>query len=285
MRSTSIIAALLIGCAEPEPEPVDLTCDGEGDRMVLLARSMRFARETTPGQSEGFNLDNRVSDASDTQACGIEDMVDSEGTPGIDNAMSGLMPLLEQTEAAVLEALIQDSIGNGALLMMAELSDLDDELNDPCVDVSVFKGLGEPMLGADGWVLPYQTLRVDPTSLGNDAAANPLVDGRIDAGPIDRIALPIQVLDLDTTLELFNARIRAERGEDGVWRGLMGGGLEINALIDTAALQNVDPVVSELIGPVLALMADLEPDENGTCTQLSVTIELELVPAFVYEGE
>ena len=97
------------------------------------------------------------------------------------------------------------------------------------------------------------------------------------------LALPIQVLDLDSTLELFNARLRLEPNDDGSWRGTLGGGLEVSAIVETATLQNVDPAVFALIEPVLYAVSDLEPDDQGSCQHLSVTMELDLVPAFVYE--
>jgi hypothetical protein len=286
MRTLALITLLATACSTPgdEAEP-DLSCDGEGDSLVLLVRRLTFSRQETTGVSEGFDLDNFNSQRGDDEGCGVADLVDPNGVPGIDNAISTLLPIIESTEAAAVEPLIQDSIFGGALLLMAELSDLDDPANDECVDVSVFKGTGVPMIGADGEILPYQTLRVDPASLGNGAPANPLVDGTIDAGPIQRVAMPVQVLDLNTTLELFNTRLRAAEQPDGTWKGQLGGGIGIQQLIDTVTLQNVDPAVFAAIGPALALVADLAPDETGACQQISVSFDVELVPAFVYEGE
>jgi len=282
----ALITLLATACAAPDDDvATDVSCDGEGDSLVLLVRRLTFSRQETTGVSDGFDLDNFTSERGDDEGCGVADLVDPNGVPGIDNAISTLLPIIESTEAAAVEPLIQDSIFNGALLLMAELSDLDDPANDACVDVSVFKGLGVPMIGADGEILPYQTLRVDPASLGNGAPANPLVDGMVDAGPIARVALPVQVLDLNTTLELFNTRLRAAEQPDGTWRGQLGGGIGIQQLIDTVTLQNVDPAVFAAIGPALALVADLAPDETGACQQISVSFDVELVPAFVYDGE
>lgn len=280
MRTRLAPLMLTIACAGADPDGADPACDGLGDQQVLLARRMVFVRLASDGVSEGFDLDDAVSDDGE---CAGPDLLSPEGTPGIDNAMSSLLPILETTEASAIEPLIQDSINGGAMLLMFDMSDLDDPSDDACVDLSVYKGVGAPMLGSDGWILPNQTLPVDPESTGNEALANPMADGRLDAGPFDQIALPIQVLDLDTTLIIHHARVRLEDQGDGTWRGLLGGGLAVQDLVDVATLQNVDPAVYELIGPFLDLMADLEPDEDGACTQISATLELELVPAFAYE--
>ena len=166
---------------------------------------------------------------------------------------------------------------------MFELTDLDDPMDDACVDMTVFKGAGEPMIGNDGWLLPNQTLDLDVDSEVNTVPQTSMAQGRLDAGPIDRLGLKLQVLDLDTVLELFDARVRLEPQADGTWTGLLAGGLEVQALVDTASLQNVDPAVLDLIAPVLAVIADLSPNDEGTCELLSVTMEFEAVPAFVYQ--
>lgn len=270
---------LLAGC-EPDPAsdpPADLTCDQDGDETVLLVRDMRFVRLDEPGVSAGFDLDGQDG------LCGVGDLTSPDGVPSIDNAVASLMPVLDQTEAGVIEELAADSIRGGALLLMAALSEIDDDVDDACVDVSVFKGTGFPMIGADGHLLPYQTFPLDPNSLGNEAQGA-LIDGVFEAGPIGEVALPIQVLDLNTVLRLYDVRLRVEQGDDGVWYGLLGGGLTVQQLIDTATLGNVDPNLYGIIAPVLARLADLAPDENGVCQQISVTLKLELVPAFVYEG-
>jgi hypothetical protein len=283
MRRALMICLVTMGCAAEPDVAADPSCDDQGEELVLLTRTMTFGREVE-GVSPGFDLDGRVSAEGDATGCGIADLVGPDGAPGIDNALASVIPVLELTEAGVLEPLIQDSINNGALLLMASLAELDDPNDDACVDVSVFKGAGAPMLGNDGVILPNQTIRVDPSSLlGNEASDVQLADGALIAGPMPRVALPLQVLDLNDTLEVFNARLGLTAQEDGTWRGYLSGGLEVEMLIETASLQNVDPAVVELVGPVLRRLADLAPDEAGVCQQLSAVFEVEMVPAFVWE--
>ncbi|HMV70068.1 MAG TPA: hypothetical protein PKA64_24720 [Myxococcota bacterium] len=291
MQRVVVALSLLIGCADPGPSapPPGATCsDGGSDERVLVARSLRFGREEPEGVSPGFDLDGDVTSAGAASGCGVADLTGPDGAQGIDNALASVLPVLELTEAGVLEPLIQDSINNGALLMMASLGMLSRsalEHGDDCVDVSVFKGVGQPMIGSDGHILPNQTLRVDPASSGNEDPEATLADGYLDAGPIDLVALPIQVLDLNDTLELFDVRLGLQAQGDGTWSGLLSGGLEVQQLIDTASLQNVDPVVVELVGPVLQRLADLAPDASGVCHQISAVFEVEMVPAFVYDGQ
>lgn len=242
-----------------------------------MARKLSFARADDAGLvSEGFDLDG-----VDAQ-CGVADFTDPEGATSVDNALAKLLPVLEQTEAAVIEPLIQDSVNGGAMLLMFDLTDLDALADDACVEVDVFKGLGIPMVGYDGWILPYQTFEVNPDTPVTAAPTAALIDGRLEVGPIETVDLKITVLDLQATVRLHDVRLRLEPLPDGTWTGLIAGGVLVEDIVEVATLQNVDDAVFELIGPVLDLLADLAPDETGTCTQISMTLQLEAVPAFVF---
>ena len=48
---------------------------------------------------------------------------------------------------------------------------------------------------------------------------------------------------------------------------------------------DVDDVIAELMAPALAVIADLAPDESGTCTQLSVSMPIVAVPAFLFTDD
>lgn len=280
MRPSALALAVLVGCAAPpegDDRPDDASCDGRGPEQVLVARRLAFARlNEAAGISEGFDLDGALG------GCGVDDYTDPDGVTGIDNAMAKLIPVLETTEAAVLEPLLQDSVNSGAMLLMFGLTDLDGEADDACVDVDVFKGLGIPMVGYDGWILPNQTFEVNPDTPVTAAPTAALVDGRLDVGPLDTVQLKITILDLQATVTLHDVRLRFEPEAEGRWTGLVAGGVVVQDIVDVATLQNVDPAVFELIGPFLELLADLAPDETGTCTQISMTLEFDAVPAFVY---
>ncbi len=282
LRPTAPALLLLAACADNAPPAgghrADRACDGRGDAPILVARSLRFAR-ATDGISQGFDLDG----AGPEGGCGVADYTDPEGTPGIDNALAALLPVLDTTEAAALEPLIQDAINGGSLLLMFGLSDLDDPADDACVDLEVFKGAGAPMVGYDGWLLPYQTFDLDPDTPVTAAPTAAMVGGRLDAGPIDEVWLALQVLDLDTTFALSDARVRLEPRPDGTWTGMIAGGVAVADIVDVVTLQNVDDAVFELLGPLLDLVADLDPDPSGTCTRLSATLTFDAVPAFLYD--
>lgn len=275
------ILAMLAACGTETPPPGG-SCDETGGDLTLLARRIAFAHQDEPGVSDGFDLDGRVSDEQDDEACNVEDLMAPDGTPGIDNAISGLLPVLALTEAAVLEDLIQDSVNGGSLLLMIQVDGVDDDHDDGCVEVSMLKGAGSPMIGADGWLLANQTLRIDPTSASEPHPGATIEAGTLLAGPIPSIDLPLTVLNFEATITLHDVHIRLRQDEDGAWRGVVSGGVGLEQLIAIATYQGIAPEVFALIEPVLGRLADLAPDERGTCTQLSAALEVEAVPAFVY---
>ena len=282
MLRTCLAFALLAvaACNKDESTPKkDLgECDAEGPEQILVAREILLARNVD-GVSQGFDLDGLDGSAG----CGVEDLVDPEGATGIDNSLAALLPVLEQTEAAALEPIIQDSVNGGALLLMFGLTDLDSVADDECVDVDVFKGLGIPMIGNDGYILANQTLDVNPDTPVTPAPTGSMVDGRLEVGPIEEVLLTLVVLDLNETFALTNVRVRLEPQDDGTWKGIIAGGVAIQDIIDVITLQNVSDEVFELVAPVLALVADLAPDANGDCQEISITLTFDAVPAFLYE--
>ena len=83
------------------PDVVDSgTCEPSGERVTLIARSLRFAR-SADGVSDGFDLDGFATSAGDDEGCGVPDLTSPDGTSGVDNAVAGLLPILDLTEAAL----------------------------------------------------------------------------------------------------------------------------------------------------------------------------------------
>lgn len=279
---------LLCAMACQGPETIKDTaqfdmCANEGTPQYLLVRQATFARgDALTLTSEGFDLDGTVTGPTDLTGCEVEDYTSPSGVPGIDNSIARLLPILETTEAAAIEPIIQDSINGGALLLMFGLHGVDDPLDDTCVQVEVLQGVGDPFVGADGWIVPGQTFDRDGTNPIQMTDVVPLVDGVVEAGPLEA-DMAFQVLDAYISFTMHTSMVRMWPNGDGTWSGRVAGGVEIDALVAVATEQNVDPAVFELIDPFLKLVADLGPDETGTCTQLSMTLEFEAVPAFLFD--
>lgn len=275
---------LLVACgskdAAPKPDRAD-DCFSGGRTEVAVIQQLTFAREVD-GTSVGFDLDQDVSTAGGSGGCGVADMTSPEGTPGIDNSFARLLPALELTEGAALEAIVQEAINSGGLLVMMQLDDVEDPFDDECVSMSVMGGVGVPMVGADGLILPAQTFDPDPDSPVTQVDGLVLSDGVVEGGPID-LDLPFAFLDADIVFEVEEGRMRMERHDDGRITGMVGGGIAIQALSDLAHNTGIGEEVENLLDAVLGVSADLAPGPTGECEQISVTLEFEAIQAFFYE--
>ncbi len=270
-----IALALLLGC--PGEEPAESCGDPESTHTLVLS-VLTFGRTEDDGTTWGFDLDGRVSDATDWEGCYRPDQVSPEGVEGIDSAFTLLVSPLEATEGAAVEGLIADSIVNGELILLIELSGVDDLYNDDCVDATLYRGSGTPLVGTDGVILDGQTFsindQIDPL-----VARGSIVDGAMVVSGL-QVLLPLQILDAELELSLNNASLRANLAEDGHATGFFGGGVPTHQITDIAYEEDVDSL-AELIEGLVDLSADLEPDDLGVCQEISLTLEYEAIPAWV----
>ncbi|HND34371.1 MAG TPA: hypothetical protein PLA94_30425 [Myxococcota bacterium] len=273
---------LLLACTAPEEveAPADIPCDNSEEKELAMAKTITFARRDEQGRTIGFDLDGRISEASDSKGCFKPDLVSPDGTPGIDSAFSGLVPALEATEARAVEGLIQVSINNGELLVGLELDDRDDLENDSCVDLTLSRGKGTPMLGTDGYLEAGQTFERNPDFPAAELKQVVLEDGAILAGPF-KWSLPLTVLDAYVNLEMESAYLYYQPGENGNGYGYIGGGISVPYFVEL--MGNINSDVGEILISVVIAAADLQVPETGACDQLSAVIEFTTTPAFYFE--
>jgi hypothetical protein len=275
--------ALLLACVAPDEGPAatpDVACDDVADTEVVVAQTITFGRQEG-GVSRGFDLDNHVSDSNDEEGCYQPDLVSPDGVEGIDNAFSTFLPVILATEGAALEGLLQEAIDSGDVLFMVQLEDVDDPVNDTCINVSVFQGSGTPRLGTDGVLLSGQTFDVDPSVTPSRVEGLALVDGTVEARGV-AMTIPMQIFDVSLLLELHDAALSLTLRPDGTASGYIGGGIEIQYLIDILEGRG-DIAIADLAIDLLRTYADLYPDDTGTCPQLSTVLEFEATSAFVFE--
>jgi hypothetical protein len=92
------------------------------------------------------------------------------------------------------------------------------------------------------------------------------------------------VLDARFTLHITGGRIRLQRGEDGSWTGVLGGGISVTEMQQIAGSLTIPDALMSAVTTLLNLNADLEPNEAGMCGRLSATLLVGGVDAFLYEG-
>lgn len=269
---------LLLSCGDKPDDTANTlqTCSTTGETIVGVLSSITHARRVD-GVVWGLNIDGFTSATTDPNGCYKEDMVDPNGNPGIDNAFSALIPALESTEAVALESLIQDSINNGNLLLMIEIAGVDSWQNDDCVDVSIWRGQGTPLVGTDGALMTHQSFFKDLNMPNSKIEGMKIVDGILVASPLN-VELPVQVLDEALNFELEDGGIHIELTEDGFMSGFFTGAVPITALTDITSLPDVN--LPDIVQDVVRSAADLYPQPDGTCSGISVAFEYQALPSF-----
>ena len=84
-------------------------------------------------------------------------------------------------------------------------------------------------------------------------------------------------------LALIDGAFRVELEEDGSMHGYFGGGVLVDEILAIAANDGVDDGLYDLMESLLGVAADLAPDENGECSQISVTLEFDAVSAYFFD--
>jgi hypothetical protein len=271
----SLVLLALLGCTgEEEPE----TCGDPSDTHTIVVSALTFGRTLEDGTTWGFDLDDRVSDSSDWGGCYRADHVSPEGVEGIDSAFTVLVPALEATEGAAVEGLIADSILNGELLLILALTGVDDLVSDDCVDATLYRGDGTPLIGTDGQILDGQTFDVSD-DVAPVSGRGAIVDGSVTVSGLS-VTLPLQILDATLVLTMNDASIRADLDQDGTATGFLSGAVPTEEITRIAYEEDVDSL-AEIIEGLVNLSADLHPDDLGVCQSLSVTLDYEAIPAWV----
>jgi hypothetical protein len=273
-------ALFLVGCGGEEANAVSSCATGE--TLGGIVTKLAFTRTKDADHAPGFDLDGRVSDDNDSASCGKRDFIDDEGRTGIDNQLAPLVPEVEKLVGNAVDGLIQGSINDGQLVILMEMGNVEDPLNDECVDFTV--QIGEkrrPNLGTDGAIEAYQTFTPDATADRSHVGNAKVENGVFTTGPFP-LSIPLAIFDVSFTIHVQNARFRFTIDDDGLMHGYLGGGILpqeiLNGVGQGAGTGDLIPQIKVALDANTDLALN---DETGKCDQLSATLEFSGVPAFV----
>lgn len=264
-----------------------IVCEG-GDTYFYVLDVVAVGEEGPEGVAPGFDLDGRVSDASDRESCFQEDFVSPDGVPGVDNQMAVLKPTIDSLTGVDFNDNLAASVRGGSLLVLVQLDGVDDFTDDDCVALSIFfgelpAGVPAPDVGPDGRFEPDQTFDVSASSIGMDMRATihlsglVIADGVLRAGPI---TLPIRAELPEGTFELVarDATIEVRPSAGALTDGLLGGGVSAEEAVAAVSMLS-DALPATLIRGVLNGVTDLDRDDRGQCKSFSIGALLEGVSA------
>lgn len=263
--------------AGPVDAPVDAPDSGPGETALFVVNKLRTPT-AVGGEVIGFNVDGLVSDAADADGCNKMDYTspapDSE--TGVDNQLG---PLLTSFETQLgLNAAAATAFENGTLLLLIEVTDIDDYENDAYVGVNVLfgrlpPGIYAPELDSGGFIAGGQTFDIDATSYESDMMTphvrfmGSIVDGRLHTDTTGfTLALPYNSYVIMLAIKL--AELRFNIAPEGLETGIIGGALDVEDLI-TAVSGVIDSTYISLLRLLLGNAADLKV-LSGACDNISV---------------
>jgi hypothetical protein len=248
-------------------------------RPAVVVRQIRVAGSVSSSIAPGFDLDGRVSNATDREACGKKDFTSPEGTTGIDNQLGAVWASVYDLAGVPVEGLIKAAVNDGKLAFVVEFDGLDDPWNDDDVTLRLFRGYNEkPIMGTTGVMQAGQTFEVRPDAPVVVAENAQIVDGRL------RLSTEEYHLDLELLAEAFAINVvdmtfELQFQEDGTWEGYLGCGVSVEEISDIA--RTYAESESRIIVPLLPNIADLRPGPDNKCTYVSAVLELKGIDAFI----
>lgn len=265
------------------------SASGESRVFVLSVLDVGQADPTgDPNIVPGFDVDSHVTTSfSDPVGCGFVDFTSPppDSIAGVDNQLGPILAGLSGT--VDLSTGVRDNIRTGALLVLVEVTGIDDFTTDDSVRVNVYRGLlrpgvTAPMLGTSGLLAAGQTFDVDSSSIRADGTAvtttvGQIAGGRLRAGPT-AVVLDLNLMGMPFRLDIGSAQIRFNvTPASGIDTGVLGGSLQVNDVVTTVAA--FAPDLEMTIRTILAGQADLEADSMGVCKALSIGLVFDGVPA------
>ena len=247
---------------------------------------IKFGREEPTGVSWGTNIDQRASGVDDPQGCYRADLRSPDGEEGVDNQFAKILPLIEAVGGEAIEGLAQGIINQGRLLMMFQMTALDDPTlqEDDCLHFESFYGAGTPQIGPHGFLVSGQSFDRDlerPSVMNTNLSLN---GGELTVTGLE-LDLPLEVFDQYYLFELKKVLIKGQFTPEGEFHGFVSGALDVEAVAQRVEMIDGGGMVAELIPRFLRQQADLEPNEDGVCQALSMTLTFKAKSAFIYADQ
>lgn len=246
-------------------------------------------REVKSPIAYGMNLDGTLDGHATATTCSHQKFQSPNGDIGIDNQFYRVTGC----EKAWRKDGVYDDYSNRVELIerlagrvLVEVSGVENERNDPSVDVTIYKGKDHLLKDSTSHIQPWLSQRIDerfPQYVQH--LRGKIIDGVLITEPFD-VRLPIIVLSTIGELQLKEMRLRLTLTPSGA-NGLMAGYHDIDQwwMFYSRAANNIN--AGYAVSPpskyeALHRLADGRKNPNtGQCTAISAAYQVEFVRAFI----
>jgi hypothetical protein len=272
--------------------------DGIDDQCTNPAAFEDPAMRTGHGHSAyGMNLDGATdASAAAPNTCAHEKYTGMNGERGVDNQLYRILGCInayrpESTfQGNVIRDFVVSARQDGQVTTVLEITGIDDEKNDPDVEVGIYSSPNPTLYDADRQGVPYSSLTTTSNPRWRNVTHGKIVNGVLTTDPIDMRLdhYPGEGLKNHADMFIRSARIRLEIQPDGSAKGMLAGYSDVETVYH-AEFGMAYSVLPKSFGwtcpaayAALHKLADGYPDpKTGKCTAISTAYRIEAVPAFL----
>lgn len=258
--------------------------------FATFAQQLEQPTENGPGVAEGLNLDDANGVGDDAATCYKKDFDGPDGRKGVDNQFAVLLPLIKTFVGEDnIDVLLEAAIANGQLLIVMELQGLDDLKDDPDVTLRLGAGSGAVLQDTTGEYELYQTFGYNREEAPVSEFTGYVKDGTLYARS-DEAWLPVRVLDAAFNLHVRGAQVEFKLAPEsqvgGVFvEGVVSGGINVDDFKEIVTGLNVSSDLQKVATSVIGGTADLAPDADGVCQEVSAALKFRASPAYILDEE
>ena len=235
----------------------------------------------------GINLDGTADGAATANSCAHQKFAGPNGEPGVDNQFWRVFGCVRMYgQGNMVHSTTQSSIHNGEITIVAEISGMQDPLNDKDVEVGLYSSQDPVIADGAGNVVSGASFAVHDNPLYHNHLHGRIVNGVLTTDP-GEVHLELKGGPLHTQWFIKDAHLRLELQPDGQAKGMLAGYADVETTYQFTAEGTVDgSVVGGYTCPgiygAMHRLADGYPDpKTGKCTAISGAWEIKAVPAFV----
>jgi hypothetical protein len=243
-------------------------------------------RELVTRKGFGFNLDGTQDGHATAKTCRHDKFTDAQGEK-VDNQMARVVGCVQgyRTGGMMSDYYSQEIANFSVNRHLIEITGVDDEQNDPAVQVAIYKGYDRLVRAGDGKFVPLLSQRIDPRFPQYAMhTRGRIVNGVLITDPIARARLPrSSERNLGDRL-MRDMVLRLKLTPDGA-EGMLGGYDDVASwynIHSKLVVAEVGKFSSPSIYRALLRYADGYPDpKTGQCTQISTAYDVTAVRAII----
>jgi hypothetical protein len=237
------------------------------------------------GIQDGLNLED-AGGPQPAQVCKHVELTSPTGEKGIDNQLSRVMGCVQHRRAdGFFPKYFVNQMRSGEYAYLIEITGIDDERNDPEVQVGLYASADPMVLDSAGKVLSHASMEITSDPAYRHILRGQIKDGVLTTQPA-QIKLPSG--SVFPPLELRSARLRLSLMPDDKVEGVLGGYQDWRAYykanVSTGGISEMSGGPFQCSGLYYALQkaADAYPDsQTGECAAISSAYKIEAIHAFV----